>query len=322
MNNDYYIIIALGAVILFALIALVIVHRRRANASSKTLIESKGVGLPLKKRIGHLFSRERVGDEFWSELEATLIEADAGLGVTERLLLSARTRTSKEDIRRCIAEEMKSMLSKEAERVEAVPRVTLIIGVNGVGKTTTIAKLARRHMDEGKRVLLVACDTFRAAAVEQLKEWGRRIGCDVVSQGMGADAAAVAFDGVTKAKAKGYDAVILDTAGRLHTKLNLMEELKKIDRVIGRALAGAPHDKLLVIDATVGANGLSQASEFNKALGLTGAIITKLDGTAKGGVVLAIASELCIPITHIGVGERVEDLRPFDAKEYIEAMLS
>lgn len=322
MNNDYYIIIALGAVILFALVVLAIVRRKRSNTSSKTLIESKSTGLPLRRRIGHLFSRKSMGDEFWSELEATLIEADAGLSVTERLLSTARTHSTKEDVKTCIAEEIKDMLSKNAGRVEAVPRVTLIVGVNGVGKTTTIAKLARCHMDEGKRVLLVACDTFRAAAVEQLKEWAGRIGCEVVSQRMGADAAAVAFDGVTKAAAKGYDVVILDTAGRLHTKSNLMEELKKIDRVIGRALAGAPHDKLLIIDATVGTNGLSQASEFNKALGLTGAIITKLDGTARGGVVLAVASELGIPITHIGVGERLEDLRPFDANEYVEAMLS
>jgi fused signal recognition particle receptor len=216
---------------------------------------------------------------------------------------------------------MMEMLGAKAQAVEASPRVILVLGVNGVGKTTTIAKLARSFRESGKSVLLVACDTFRAAATEQLKEWGSRVGCEVVAQGEGADAAAVAFDGVSKAGAKGYDVVILDTAGRIHTKSNLMEELRKIDRVIGRALPGAPHDKLLVIDSTVGANGLSQAREFHKALGLTGVIVTKLDGTAKGGVLLAISGELGIPITHIGVGEKMDDLKPFDPAEYVKTIL-
>ncbi|MFH1829706.1 MAG: signal recognition particle-docking protein FtsY [Pseudomonadota bacterium] len=320
MNYNHYIIIALGAVILVSL-AILIVRGRKSERSRDTLTVTKGTGIPLRRRIGHLFGHKNISDEFWSELEATLIQADAGLNVTERLLTSARGLGTTEDVKRCIAEEMISMLSKNTEVVRSKPLVTLVLGVNGVGKTTTIAKLAKHNMDEGKRVLLVACDTFRAAAVEQLSLWASSIGCEVVSQAMGADAAAVAFDGVTKACAKDFDAVILDTAGRLHTKSNLMEELKKIDRVIGRALPGAPHEKLLVIDATVGANGLAQASEFNKALGLTGAIVTKLDGTAKGGVVLAVASELGIPIAHIGVGEKIEDLRPFDAKEYVEAIL-
>jgi len=200
--------------------------------------------------------------------------------------------------------------------------VVLVLGVNGVGKTTTIAKLTRAYQGEGRRVLLVAGDTFRAAAMEQLKEWGGRLGCEVIAQGPGADAAAVAFDGVAKAKAAGFDVVMIDTAGRLHTKNNLMEELAKIGRVISKACEGAPHEKLLVVDATFGANGLVQARQFHDAVGLTGVIVTKLDGTAKGGVMLSVAQELGLPITHIGVGEGMRDLKPFDAREFVDSILS
>jgi fused signal recognition particle receptor len=316
-SNDLFFIS--GAALFVVLVLMFISRRRRAPGAGLTVSADSGMGFRgrLKRILGH----EGAGDELFSELEVALIEADAGVDVTERLLRSARGGRSADEVRQTIAEGMMEMLGAKVQAVEARPQVILVLGVNGVGKTTTIAKLARGYREGGKKVLLVACDTFRAAAVEQLKEWGSRVGCEVVSQGEGADAAAVAFDGVNKARAKGYDVVILDTAGRLHTKSNLMEELRKIDRVIGRALPGAPHDKLLVIDSTVGANGLSQAREFHKALGLTGVIVTKLDGTAKGGVLLAISGELGIPITHIGVGEKMDDLKPFDPAEYVKTIL-
>jgi len=316
-SNDLFFIA--GAVLFAAIVLLSISRRRRAARRGLTVGADSGLGF--RGRLRRILGGGEAGDELFSELEMALIEADAGVDVTERLLRSARGGRSADEVRRTIADGMMGMLSAKADGVEGRPKVVLVLGVNGVGKTTTIAKLAQSCREGGKKVLLVACDTFRAAAAEQLKEWGSRVGCDVVSQGEGADAAAVAFDGVNKAKAKGYDVVMIDTAGRLHTKSNLMEELRKIDRVIGRALPGAPHEKILVIDSTVGANGLAQAREFHRALGLTGVIVTKLDGTAKGGVLLAISGELGIPITHIGVGEKMGDLRPFDPAEYVKAIL-
>ncbi len=321
MTGYQHIIFITGAVLLAALFAAFLRRGRGSKRAGPTLTVDESQGLGFRGSLRRLFGRPDVGEDFFSELEVALIEADAGVDVTERLLRSARGGGSADEIKRTIAEGMMEMLAVRPGQVEARPRVVLVLGVNGVGKTTTIAKLAKRYRDGGRRVLLVACDTFRAAAVEQLREWGGRLGCEVVAQAEGADAAAVAFDGVSKARAKGFDVVILDTAGRLHTKSNLMEELKKIDRVIGRALPGAPHEKLLVVDSTVGANGLVQAREFHRALGLTGAIVTKLDGTAKGGVLLAISGELKIPITHIGVGEGMDDLRPFDAREYVRTIL-
>lgn len=316
-SNDLFFI---AGAVLFVVMVLMFISRRR-RTSRRGLTVSTDSGLGFRGRLKRILGHEGVGDELFSELEVALIEADAGIDVTEKLLRSARKGRSADEVRRTIAEGMMEMLGARAQALWASPQVILVLGVNGVGKTTTIAKLARSYRKVGKKVLLVACDTFRAAAAEQLKEWGSRVDCEVVSQGEGADAAAVAFDGVNKARAKGYDVVILDTAGRLHTKSNLMEELRKIDRVIGRAQPGSPHEKLLVIDSTVGANGLAQAREFHKALGLTGVIVTKLDGTAKGGVLLAISGELGIPITHIGVGERMEDLKPFDPAEYVKAIL-
>lgn len=321
MGEYQNIIFIAGTVLFVALVAAFVLQRRKAATRRPVLTVGADSGLGFRGRLKRLFGHPGVGDEFFSELEVVLIEADAGVDVTEKLIRTARTSRSPDEVKRTISEGMLGMLATRTQTVDASPRVILVLGVNGVGKTTTIAKLAGRYKSEGKRVLLVACDTFRAAAVEQLKEWGRRLGCEVVAQGEGADAAAVAFDGVNKARAKGFDVVIMDTAGRIHTKSNLMEELRKIDRVIGRAMPGAPHEKLLVIDSTVGANGLSQAREFNKALGLTGAIVTKLDGTAKGGVLLAISGELGIPITDIGVGERMEDLKHFDPEEYVRTIL-
>jgi fused signal recognition particle receptor len=198
--------------------------------------------------------------------------------------------------------------------------VVLMVGINGVGKTTTIGKLAGLFSGAGHRVLLVPADTFRAAAGEQLEQWGRRVGVEVVKPQAGADPAAVAFDGLSAARARKADVVLVDTAGRLHTKTNLMEELCKIKRTLGKAMPGAPHEVWLVLDATVGQNGLAQARQFHEALGLTGVVLTKLDGTARGGIVVAV-SDLGIPVRYIGVGEAVEDLQPFDADAFAEALL-
>ena len=196
----------------------------------------------------------------------------------------------------------------------------LVVGINGVGKTTTIGKLAHRYAQQGYRVMIAAADTFRAAANEQLEIWAKRAGAEIVQQKQGADPAAVAFDAVTAAAARGLDVVIVDTAGRLHTRTNLMEELRKIHRVIGRHTPSAPHEVLLVIDASTGQNGMQQASQFGSIAGVTGLVLTKLDGTAKGGIVLAITRELGIPVRYIGVGERIDDLQPFDPQQFVEAL--
>jgi fused signal recognition particle receptor len=210
----------------------------------------------------------------------------------------------------------------EASENEAVPKpqVFLVVGVNGAGKTTTIAKLAHLYREEGKSVVLAAADTFRAAAIEQLQFWGKRAGAEVIAHNHGGDPAAVAFDALQAAQARGADVVIVDTAGRLHTKGNLMEEMKKIGRVLSRVDETAPHEVLLVLDSTTGQNGLAQAREFTKTIGCTGIVLTKLDGTSKGGVVLAIAEELGLPVRFIGTGEGIEDLAPFDPQEYVDAL--
>jgi fused signal recognition particle receptor len=199
--------------------------------------------------------------------------------------------------------------------------VILLAGVNGVGKTTVAGKLAGLYGRQGKRVVLVAADTFRAAAGEQLEHWGRRVGAEVVRDQAGGDPAAVAYDGVAAAQARKADVVLVDTAGRLHTKSNLMDELRKVKRTLGKAMPGAPHDVWLILDATVGQNGLAQARQFHEALGVTGVILTKLDGTAKGGIVLAVAGELGLPVRYIGVGEGVEDLQAFEPEAFVDALL-
>jgi fused signal recognition particle receptor len=196
----------------------------------------------------------------------------------------------------------------------------MAVGVNGTGKTTTIAKLAKRWQDEGKNVILVAADTFRAAAVDQLEVWGERVGCEVIKQRMGADPSAVVFDAAKAAKSRKIDIMIVDTAGRLHTKINLMEELKKIKRIIGREIEGAPHEILLVLDATTGQNGINQASQFKESLGISGIVLTKLDGTAKGGMIIGISEELQVPLRYIGIGEKIDDLREFQAEDFVEAL--
>ncbi len=268
--------------------------------------------------------------ELCEELEAALLAADVGTASTAVLMEAVRdlVRQSGEadadSVRAVLKKVMTTRLrtAMTAEASEPIPlRVILLVGINGVGKTSTAGKLAGRYRRDGKRVVLVAGDTFRAAAGEQLEQWGRRVGADVIGHQGGGDPAAVAFDGLAAAKARKADMVLIDTAGRLHTKSNLMDELRKVTRTLGKAMPGAPHEVLLVLDATVGQNGLAQARQFHEALGVTGVVLTKLDGTAKGGIVLAIAGELGLPVQYVGVGEGVDDLRAFDPESFVEALL-
>jgi fused signal recognition particle receptor len=257
------------------------------------------------------------------ELETALLRADVGVRTTERLLNAVCTRASEEPVRDRLATEMLAILPAPPapSAVATTPHVIMVVGVNGVGKTTSIGKLAARHAAAGARVLVVAGDTFRAAAIEQLGVWAERAGAEMIRQQQGSDPAAVVFDGIRAAVARGSDVVLVDTAGRLHTKSNLMDELKKVRRVIARELPGAPHETLLVLDATTGQNGLAQARAFVEALHVSGIVLTKLDGTAKGGIVIAIADELGIPIRFVGIGERVDDLRDFDPRQFVSALL-
>ena len=256
-------------------------------------------------------------------LEDALLTADVGLAATERILDEVREAsegTLGERVERAI---MRILLDVPAPREIATrPHVVLIVGVNGTGKTTTVGKLARLYQASGQSVMVCAADTFRAAAVEQLAVWAERAGVDLVRAQSGADPAAVTFDAISAAKARGRDVVLVDTAGRLHTRTNLMAELDKIRRVVGREVPGAPHEVLLVLDATVGQNGLVQAREFMAASGVTGIVLTKLDGTAKGGVAVAIAQDLRLPIRYVGVGEGLDDLLPFDAAAYVDALFT
>ena len=270
-----------------------------------------------------------IDDELLDELEETLIMADVGIETTERLMTAVRKGIKKkeinspDDLRPFLQKEITAILNEgenETHVAEEGPTVLLVIGVNGAGKTTTIGKLAAYYKGEGKKVLLAAADTFRAAAIDQLESWGEHTGVPVIKHEEGSDPAAVAFDAVKAAKARNVDVLIIDTAGRLQTKSNLMQELEKINRVIGREIKGAPHETLLVLDATTGQNAVSQAELFTKAAPITGVVLTKLDGTAKGGVVIGIKSRLKMPVKWIGVGESVEDLRPFDAEDFARAL--
>lgn len=265
------------------------------------------------------------------DLEELLITADIGIKTSTELLDYARRKMKRNELsdplslKKFIKEQLRSYIvdsSKPAEMVlpESGPFVIMVVGVNGVGKTTTIGKITHKFLNSGQKVLLAAADTFRAAAVSQLKIWGERNGVEVVSKGAGADPSSVAFDAIARAVEENYDVVMVDTAGRLHTQTNLMEELKKIHRVIGKKLEGAPHEVLLVIDATTGQNGISQAQLFDDAVGVTGLALTKLDGTAKGGIVANISRDMHIPIRFIGIGEKIEDLRDFDPDEFIDAL--
>lgn len=268
-------------------------------------------------------------DEFFEELEETLIMADLGAELALRSVDHLREVTRQrglrgaEELREALAEILLEILQSDDQGVKlnTKPSVILMIGVNGVGKTTTIGKLAMRFTKEGKRVLLCAGDTFRAAAAEQLSVWAKRTGTDIVRHEEGSDPASVVFDAISAAKARGADIIICDTAGRLHNKQNLMNELAKISRIIDRELPGADRETLLVLDATTGQNGLIQAKQFKEAAGVSGLVLTKLDGTARGGIVFAIADELGLPVRYVGVGEQADDLIDFEPREFIDALL-
>ncbi len=259
-------------------------------------------------------------------LEELLISADVGLPATSRIVSAVKARARHgESLRDLVKQEITSVFDSVEGRAlppaePPSPRVVLIVGVNGTGKTTTVGKLANYYKQAGATPLVCAADTFRAAAVEQLEIWARRAGVDIVRAKEGADPAAVVFDAVASGKARGRDPILIDTAGRIHTRVNLMNELEKIRRVAAREVPGAPHDVLLVLDATVGQNGLSQAREFTSVAGVNGIVLAKLDGTAKGGVAVAIAHDLGLPIRFVGVGEAIDDLVPFSAREYVDAL--
>ena len=284
----------------------------------------------LKKITTNLFSSFTEADEaFFEELEETLILADLGMDTALDAVEKLRTRVRKEKLRdqEEVREALREVLMEEmavgdtALDLSTSPSVVLFIGVNGVGKTTSIGKLAHRLKSQGKRVLLCAADTFRAAAADQLQIWAERAGCELIRQHEGADPGAVLFDALQAAKARNVDVVLCDTAGRLHNKANLMAELHKLSKIIDRECPGAARETLLVLDATTGQNGLIQAWTFQETAGLTGIVLTKLDGTAKGGIVVAIAKELGVPVKLAGVGEGIDDLKPFDAREYVAAII-
>ena len=285
-----------------------------------------------KENIGHsldsLFAGE-LDDDFYDELEETLILGDMGMDTTIKAVAELRRRVKTEKIkdtegaRECLRRVLTDMLNVGDSTLDlsASPSVILVIGVNGVGKTTTIGKLGARLKGEGKKVLLAAADTFRAAAADQLEIWSQRSGVELVRQYEGADPAAVVFDAMQAAKARRTDVVLVDTAGRLHNKQNLMNELNKIGRVIDRELPGSRTETLLVLDATTGQNGLIQARQFMEAAGITGIVLTKLDGSAKGGIVIAIADALQVPVKYVGVGEGIDDLMPFEAESFVRALI-
>jgi len=285
----------------------------------------------LRDHLEGLFVSAPLDEAALDSLEEALLASDLGPYTTAAIMEPARNvflrqgATTAEALRTLLVDRIAELLTISAQPSPPPalpPHVTLFVGTNGSGKTTTIAKLAKRYKDAGEQVLLAAGDTFRAAAIEQLQLWGQRIGADVVAHRPGADPAAVVFDACKAAKSRGVDRLLIDTAGRLHTKRNLMEELKKIHRVIGREVVGGPHETLLVLDATTGLNALAQAREFHQAAAVTGLIITKLDGTAKGGAVVAIAQSLQLPVRYIGVGESPDDLQPFNPREFASALFS
>ncbi len=279
-------------------------------------------------------SKSKIDDELLNNLEEILILGDVGFSATHKIIESIKVRVKQEryenstELDRLLREEIQKMLlnGNGSDGTPFVishtqkPHVIMIVGVNGVGKTTTIGKLAHNYKTAGKKVLIAAADTFRAAANEQLEIWAKRAGVDIVQQAHGADPAAVAYDSLKSAIANNVDVMIIDTAGRLHTKINLMEELKKIKRVLQKLIPEAPHEIFLVLDATTGQNAIQQAKQFTSAVGITGLVLTKLDGTAKGGVVIAVSQELNIPVKFIGVGETIEDLQPFDKNAFVNAL--
>jgi len=327
----------LALVSIAALAAVGLVWRRRRGA---TPVDEKASPDPapsalwgalsrtraaVRQRLDTLFSTAKPRNELYEELEAILLGADVGIKTVERLLNRIRAEQSDapEKLRAALREEMIKVL-QGSKGVLAPPSqgmwVILVVGVNGSGKTTTIGKLSAQLVKEGKKVLIAAGDTFRAAAIEQLAVWAERSGADIVAHQEGADPAAVAYDALQAAEARGCDVVIIDTAGRLQTAKTLMDQLSKIRRVIDKRLPGAPHETLLVLDGTMGQNALSQAKQFHEATPLTGVVLTKLDGTAKGGMILTLADEFQLPVKLIGVGEKVDDLRPFEVEPFVEAI--
>lgn len=288
-----------------------------------------------QEQLNNLIARYRTVDEdFFEALEEMLITADVGFNTVMELVDELRTEAQRrniketEDLKEVIVEKIVEIYQQEDDNSEVMNledgrlNVILMVGVNGVGKTTTIGKLAHRYKAEGKKVMLAAGDTFRAGAINQLKVWGERVGVDVISQSEGSDPAAVMYDAINAAKHQGVDILICDTAGRLQNKANLMNELEKMKRVIGRAVPDAPHEVLLCLDATTGQNALSQARNFKDVTNVTGIVLTKLDGTAKGGIVLAIRNELHIPVKYVGLGERLDDLQPFDPESYVYGLFA
>ncbi len=304
--------------------------------------EKKGFFKKLKERlsktrsniVGRLdrifFGKKEITEEVLDEIEEVLFTSDIGVETAQKIIDNVREKVSRKELndperlKEALKEEilniLKSAPEKEILYPKGKPLVIMMVGVNGVGKTTTIGKLAYKMKEDGKKVLLAAADTFRAAAIEQLSIWAERAGAALVKKEEGTDPSAVVFDALDIAKNKGYDAVIIDTAGRLHTKKNLMDELKKIKRVCGKKIPGSPHETWLVLDATTGQNAISQAEMFNSSIGINGIILTKLDGTAKGGVIVGIVDKLHIPVLFIGIGESIEDLRPFEPEWFVKAL--
>ena len=283
----------------------------------------------ISEKLGSLVLGEKIDEQYLDELEEALIASDVGMETASLVLKDLKERFKRKELssQAEVKDRLKQLLCEILSRrptklsLDGSPAVVLVVGVNGTGKTTTIGKLASRLQAEGRKVMLAAGDTFRAAASEQLSIWGERTGIPVIKHQEGADPAAVVFDAVTAAKARSVDVLIVDTAGRLHTKSNLMEELKKVKRVLSRELPGAPQETLLVLDGNTGQNSLVQAKMFHEAVAVTGIVLTKLDGTSKGGIVFAISKELPIPVKFIGIGEAIEDLREFDPKEFVDAIL-
>ena len=285
-------------------------------------------------RVTGILGRNSIPPEAWEELEEALIGADVGLDLSQELISRTRVRLDKSrgagagNLREALTEELVEIAASNGSTAAAGetqsgrPQVVMVVGVNGSGKTTTIAKLARAEMSANRRVVLVAADTFRAAAIEQLQIWAERLGAPVIAQRQGADPGAVVFDGIAAAQSRGADTAIIDTAGRLQSRAPLMEELRKVRRIIERTVDAKDITVLLTLDATTGQNGLSQAREFIGAVGVDGVILTKVDGTSKGGIALAIRQEFGVPVTHIGTGEGLDDLEPFDAREFVRALLA
>jgi fused signal recognition particle receptor len=295
-------------------------------------------------RIGGMF-RRGLSDELWEELEETLVAADTGVTTTMKVIDDVRERVKRDSIRdpeqalNILKEDLISTLEVDTGRGQIwqsnghhsaatgqtdmpKPAIILVVGVNGTGKTTSIGKLAHTYKAQGKKLVLAAADTFRAAAIDQLKQWGQRAGVDVVAHKQGADPGAVVFDALTAAEKRGADVVIIDTAGRLHTKAHLMDELRKVNRIIQRKYSEAPHEVLLVLDATTGQNAMHQAQYFTEAVGVTGVVLAKLDGTAKGGVIFSVCDQLRVPVRFVGTGERPQDLAPFEPREFVEALFA